>query len=254
MKYRITAAALAVVGLIWFCIPIFFNVFNIGNQFGIAVCILVLAVTVLYERIKKQRKASKPFRVFCRIATYLFILGIVWTVFLTGCMVYGAGVFPHAAPPSNATVVVLGSRVTRSGAPSEDLQGRIQTAEAYLKANPQAKCVVSGGQGDGESATEASVMKTYLVSAGIDASRILMDERSKTTEENLKNSLEVIRKNTWSEHLVIVTDEYHQFRAGQIANGLWINTYPVSSRTPWRIFSACYARELLALTKLLIIP
>lgn len=253
MKYRITAAVLAVFGLIWFCIPIFFNVFNIGNQFGIAVCILVLAVAVFFERIHKQRKTSKPFRVFCRIATYLFILGIVWAVFLTGCMVYGAGVFPHAAPPRDATVVVLGSKVNGKE-PSADLRERISTAEAYLKANPQAKCVVSGGQGSGELVTEASVMKTYLVSAGIDASRILTEERSKTTEENLKNSLEIIRKNTWSEHLAIVTDEYHQFRAGQIANRLWVTPYSVCARTPWYIFSSCYARELLALTNFLLIP
>ena len=168
-------------------------------------------------------------------------------------MLYGANAFGvRAEAPKDATVVVLGSKVSGT-TPSADLRARIDAAAVYLKANPQAKCVVSGGQGAGELVTEASAMEKGLVLQGIDASRILTEDRSTTTVENLKNSLAVIKQNGLSSDLAIVTDEYHEFRAGKIAENLGAKSYAVCAQTPWYIFSACYARELLALTNFLVI-
>lgn len=244
---------LAVAGLAWFIGPIFWNVKNIGNITGIAVCTLVFLIAAFYDQIKKMCSASKPFRVFCRVVSVLFCIGILWAAVLTGFMLYGANAFGvRAQTPKDATVVVLGSKVSGT-TPSADLRARIEAAAAYLKANPQAKCIVSGGQGAGELVTEASVMREYLVKGGIDASRILTEDRSTTTVENLKNSLAVIKQNGLSPDLAIVTDEYHEFRAGKIAENLGAKSYAVCAQTPWYIFSACYARELLALTNFLII-
>jgi len=256
MKNRILKGSvmiLSVVGLVWFIGPIFWNVKNIGNLTGIAVCVLVFLIAVFYDGIKKICKASKPFRVFCRVVSVLFCVGVLWAAVLTGFMLYGANAFGvRAEAPKDATVVVLGSKVSGT-TPSADLRARIKAAAAYLKANPQAKCIVSGGQGAGELVTEASAMKKGLVLQGIDASRILVEDRSTTTVENLKNSLAVIKQNGLSSDLAIVTDEYHEFRAGKIAENLGAKSYVVCAQTPWYIFSACYARELLALTNFLII-
>lgn len=97
-------------------------------------------------------------------------------------------------------------------------------------------------------------MKEYLVKQGIDALRITTEEQSTNTQENLANSLTIIDKAGMSRQLAIVTDEYHQFRAGKIAERLGAVPYSVCATTPWYIFSACYMRELLALTKFLIFP
>lgn len=256
MKKRILKGLimiLSMAGLIWFIGPIFWNVKNIGNITGIAVCAIVFLIAVFYDGIKKMCKASKPFRVFCRVVSVLFCIGILWAAVLTGFMFYGANAFAvRAEAPKDATVVVLGSKVSGT-TPSADLRARIDAAAVYLKANPQAKCVVSGGQGAGELATEASVMRDYLVKDGIATSRILTEDKSTTTVENLKNSLAVIKENSLSPDLAIVTDEYHEFRAGKIAGNLGAKSYAVCAQTPWYIFSACYARELLALTNFLII-
>lgn len=256
MKKRILKGLimiLSVVGLVWFIGPIFWNVKNIGNLTGIAVCVLVFLIAAFYDGIKKICKASKPFRVFCRVVSVLFCVGVLWAAVLTGFMLYGANAFGMCAEaPKDATVVVLGSKVSGT-TPSADLRARIDAAAAYLKANPQAKCVVSGGQGAGELVTEASAMEKGLVLQGIDASRILVEDRSTTTVENLKNSLAVIKQNGLNSDLAIVTDEYHEFRAGKIAENLGAKSYAVCAQTPWYIFSACYARELLALTNFLII-
>ena len=150
---------LSVAGLVWFIGPIFWNVKNIGNITGIAVCTLVFLIAAFYNGIKKRCRASKPFRVFCRVVSVLFCIGVLWAAVLTGFMLYGANAFGvRAETPKDATVVVLGSKVSGT-TPSADLRARIEAAAAYLKANPRAKCVVSGGQGAGELVTEASVME-----------------------------------------------------------------------------------------------
>lgn len=250
---KIGIMILAAAGLVWFVGPIYWNVKNIGNIMGIAVCASVFFIAVFSEMISRKSKSSKPFRVFCRTVFILFCIGVLWAAVLTGCMIYGANALAVGAQaPQDATVVVLGSKVSGT-VPSADLMARINAAGVYLKANAQARCIVSGGQGVGELVSEASVMHDYLVKDGIDASRIIMEDQSKTTLENLENSLVVIKKNGLSRNLAIVTDEYHEFRAGKIAQKLGATPYAVSAQTPWYIFSACYGRELLALTKLLLL-
>lgn len=246
---RISAAVPAAAGLIWFCIPFHWNVHNIGNLSGVTVCALVLTAALMYPAISKLCSRFKPWKIAWRVLTALFLAGIAWAGFLSCLMVSAM----NSAPPEHATVIVLGSKVDGT-VPSADLRVRLETAAGYLKANPQAKCIVSGGKGAGELAAEASVMKEYLAKLGIDPSRIVMEDRSKTTKENLEYSLAVIRENSWSEDIAIVTDEYHQYRAGRIAQSLGMKPYAVCAATPWYIFSACWARELLALTKFMIAP
>lgn len=251
---RLLVMLISGAGLLWFAVPIFWNVKNIGNITGMTVCAALFLIALFYPLINRLRKSSKPFHIVCRVVSVLFIIGAVWTALLTGFMLYGANTFgtsTHA--PKDATVVVLGSKVSGK-TPSADLQARIDAAAAYLRKNPEARCVVSGGKGAGELVTEASVMREYLMKAGIDASRIFTEDTSTNTAENLKNTLSVITKNRLNRTLAIVTDEYHEFRAGKIAEKLGAKAHAVSAQTPWYIFSACYARELFALTKFLIMP
>lgn len=240
---------LAAGGIVWFCIPIFWNVCNVGNLSGLALCLLVLAACVLYRRIREKCGKSKGVRIAWRTACFLFCAGVLWAGFLTWLMVSGAG----NPPPAHATAVVLGSKVSGEN-PSADLTARIETAAAYLKAHPEANCVASGGKGPGELVSEASVIKKYLVSLGVGASRIALEEGSVNTRQNFEYSLKIIEEKGWSRDLAVVTDEYHQYRAGRIAKQLGATPYSVSAPTPWYIFSACYMRELLALTKFVLIP
>ena len=252
MKQRIVrfpAALLAAAGLVWFCIPIHWNVLNIGNVFGIAVCAVILLVCLFYPFIRKRCAVSKGWRVVWRIALVCFCAGILWAGVLTGLMISGT----KSVPPESATVVVLGSKVS-GRVPSADLMERIRTAGTYLSAHPDAKCIVSGGRGAGELVTEAAVMKEYLIKMGIDSSRILTEDRSVSTQENLENSLALIDRQGMNRDLAIVTDEYHEYRAGRIAENLGAKPYPICAHTPWYIFSACYGRELLALTEFLLFP
>ncbi len=115
-------------------------------------------------------------------------------------------------------VVVLGAQV-KGTRPSRALLRRIQAAADYLEMNPCAKVIASGGQGPREDITEAQCIYETLVHMGIDPKRILLEERSVSTWENMDYSAALVGK----EHrFLIVTNGFHLYRAMKTARMLGI--------------------------------
>lgn len=110
-------------------------------------------------------------------------------------------------------LIVLGAQVYESG-PSTVLRYRLDRAADYLKENPQTKCIVSGGQGDNEPCPEAVGMAEYLQKQGIAKERILLETESETTQQNIKNSREMMEPGA---SVGIVTNDFHMYRALRIA-------------------------------------
>lgn len=129
-------------------------------------------------------------------------------------------------------VVVLGAGVD-GDVPSMSLRERLDAAYHYLATHPTTVCVVSGGQGGGESITEAECMYRDLVRRGIDPERIWKEENASTTAENLRFSLDLIEKNTGKRptQIGLVSSEYHLYRAERIADGLGISAVGIPAHT-----------------------
>ena len=85
----------------------------------------------------------------------------------------------------------------------------------------------------------------------MEASRIYLEDQSSDTQENIAFSREVMQENGLPEPMLIVTDEYHEFRANLLAEQTGIESLAVPGATPFYLLPACVAREVLALTKLL---
>lgn len=111
-------------------------------------------------------------------------------------------------------MIVLGAQ-WRSNGPSMVLRQRLDTAADYLKKNPQVQVIVSGGQGSNEPIPEADGMRQYLIQAGIAEERILAENRSTNTVENLRFSAELF--SVENSKVILVTNNYHVFRARGIA-------------------------------------
>lgn len=117
----------------------------------------------------------------------------------------------NAVPDSGADVcIVLGAQMKESG-PSDVLKRRLDKAIIYLQENPDTLVIVSGGQGSNEPVSEAQGMRDYLILKGIAPERIMMEDTSTSTWENLSYSSELIDKS--SDSVVIVTNNFHVFRA-----------------------------------------
>lgn len=141
----------------------------------------------------------------------LMVIGVA--VFVTfGGMI--AGEFSSAGKQNLDYIIVLGAQVRENG-PSVVLKYRLDAAIEYLNENPDTICIVSGGQGSNEPFSEAKGMADYLTEHGIEEKRILLEDKSTNTVENIKYSKELMKQSYDS--VGIVTNNFHVFRAVQIA-------------------------------------
>ncbi len=122
--------------------------------------------------------------------------------------------FNDKAPSDLDYIVVLGAQMRPSG-PSLVLQFRLDTAAEYLKNNPGTVCIVSGGMGPNETEPEAFGMRDYLISKGIDPSRILTESGSGNTIQNILYSKELMDEENSS--VGIVTNNFHVYRGTALA-------------------------------------
>ena len=111
-------------------------------------------------------------------------------------------------------LIVLGAQV-KGRRVSLSLQQRLDEAYRYLDENPDTQVIGSGGQGFGEDVTEAFAMEEYLIGRGIEPSRIIKEDASTSTEENLAFSQVLMEGEAPS--VGIVTNDFHVFRAVQVA-------------------------------------
>ncbi len=124
--------------------------------------------------------------------------------------------FGAKARPGADYCIILGAQMKANG-PSNTLQRRLDRALVYLRENPETLAIVSGCQGSNEPVSEARGMYDYLVGAGIAPERILLEEASRNTCENLEFSGKLLNRQENS--VVLVTNNFHMFRALRLAEG-----------------------------------
>lgn len=210
-KHSILAVVLHVAGIasILYCTGI--AVFGFGSYFfliwgGIGVVCLCLGHLLdnrrIMDRIPKGVKTAAGGLACAGLLCFCGVEGLIFTQY-------------HAEAEAGADYcIILGAQLKTTG-PSEVLRRRLEKAVEYLQANPDTKVIVSGGQGSNEPVSEAVGMFDYLVKAGIAPERILLEDQSANTFENLVFSGELLdRKN---DSVVLVTNNFHMFRALGIA-------------------------------------
>ena len=136
------------------------------------------------------------------------------------------------ADPGADYVIVLGAKVNGT-TPSHAMEDRLSAALRYLNDYPDAVAIVSGGQGDDEGVSEAEAMAVWLRANGVADERILLEDQSETTRENLENSFAIIRSRGGdpADGVAIVTSEYHLYRAREMASALGARPIGVAART-----------------------
>ena len=172
------------------------------------------------------------------------LFGMAVFLLVEGVIIYFGSKQPD---PGADYVIVLGAQV-KGTALSKALKNRLDTAYDYLIDNKNTKIIVSGGQGYGEDITEAKAMKEYLISKEINAARILMEDKSTNTHENLLYSKELLPKGC--QGIVIVTNRFHVFRAVSIAKKLGLeNVKCLGAPTRDILVLNYYIREFFAIVK-----
>lgn len=234
----IFVALLSVAGFAVFLAPVTAGIINIGNAAGMSVCAVLFFLSVFWNRffqlVSEHRVVRVIFIVIVTIAAVLAILAAVISAFMISAA--------NRPPDGNTTVIVLGCKV-RGEEPSLMLRQRIMAAYRFLEKNPSAMCIVSGGQGSDELISEAESMKRVLVEQGISEDRIIMEDRSTGTDENIRFSLEKMNEYGISGSVTIVTNDFHQLRAKLIADKYGLESYSVSARTSLWLLPTYWLRE-----------
>ncbi len=240
---RIALTAIGVLGLIWFLTPFAVGrIMNLGNGTGAVIMALITAYGVLMPQINQAIKKMRAAK-FSKVILTGILLIVEVVILLAGIETAFMIKAATAKPSENATVVVLGCRAYGSR-PSIMLASRLDAAYEYLTEHPDAICIVSGGQGPDESMPEAECMYLYLTEKGIAPERIYQENKSTSTRENLLFSQEIIEAEGLNPEIAIVTNEYHEYRAGMVADALEMEHSAVPARTPLWLFPTYYIREL----------
>ena len=219
---------------------------NLGNILPlIAGSLLFLYVLFRRTRLYKVRKSS------VRIAErFIAIAFTVWFIsFAVVVSILLAASMPDKSEDADC-ILLLGTGL-HGAEPSLVLVERMDLALDYIGTHQNLKIIVSGGQGPGESITEAEAMEKYLVGHGVPGESILKEENSTSTLENM-----IFSRNAFFENYgynlkkaVVVTSDFHMFRAKLLARRAGITPYGISSKTPFYILPNVYLREYFALIK-----
>lgn len=201
-----------------------------GYSFSALVCCGIIGILLFYNLMNRlQRRRPKAAKVLRRIFTVVLCIGLL-VAGVTECFILEAS---FGDPELSCDyMVILGAKVRADG-PSVALQNRIDAAYAYMAAHPDVIAVASGGQGPDEHMTEAQCIKDELVAMGIAPERILLEENSTSTWENLNFSLELIEESFGARptSLGILSSEYHMFRATLLGEKCGIQPVGIPART-----------------------
>ena len=181
-----------------------------------------------------------------RTSLIIFLCAGLLLAVVTGIFIGKAG---QGEPEQSCQyVIVLGAGVNGT-VPSLILSERIGRADTYLTENPDVICIVSGGQGPGENITEAKCMYDNLVVRGIAPDRIWLEDKSTSTRENIRFSLDLIEEKTGIRptSAAVISNEFHLFRAGLFAKDQDLEIVGVPAKTTWFSLRANYfLREIVA--------
>ena len=237
----IVLLALFGLGFLLFASPVaIYGVFNIGNIAGMLLFGGAFVCVLLRKKLNTAWR-KKGGRIALSVAAALLAAGLTVAA-VTGVKIVRAAA--NAPKEDEAcTVVVLGCRVYDSG-PSRMLISRVNAAAAFLKAHPDVYCVVSGGQGEDEPMSEAQCMYDMLVDRDIAPERILMEDASRSTRENIEFSLAIIKEKGLPERLALVTNEYHLCRASMVASAFGCESRAISARSQYILLPTYFVREI----------
>ena len=166
-------------------------------------------------------------------------------------------------------IIVLGCAIRKDGTPTPLLRGRLDRALSFARAQEGETgkapiFVLSGGQGSDECVSEAECMRRYLAEQGVPAERMLLEDRSTDTAENMKFSKELIlaesqrredeaaggpRPDGSGEEPIVAfsTTNYHVFRSGLKSRRVKLRSLGMGCKSKWYFWPNAAVREFVGL-------
>ena len=205
----------------------------VGYSMMACLCLFICVILVIFHFLKKFEMK--------KLTSVLIILLVV------GCIAFTAIEIPILSSaktdknPEAKYIVVLGAGVN-GDKPSLSMINRLDAALEYLNTYPNSIAILSGSQGSGEDISEAEAMYVWLIDRGVSAQRLIKEENSTSTQENISNAIDIIRtrENTFNSRIAICSSEYHLYRAKCMARELGCEPVGVAGKTTYPILKLNY--------------
>ena len=170
---------------------------------------------------------------------------------LLGTIISGIIAAKHIPKFDKDYILILGCQINKDGTLTKLLQSRTDRAVEFAKMQKNANgrdivFVPSGGQGSDEVMSEAEAIKNYLVSTGISEDKILVENKSVNTYQNIKFSYNLIKEQNENANIALSTTNYHVFRAGCIADDQNIKIEGIGAKTKSYFWINAFIREFIA--------
>lgn len=178
------------------------------------------------------------------VGVYGYVLWIAW------CTIPYAVLYTSIRRRPDAEFIIVHGSGLIDGNVLPLLASRLDKAiEIYNAGGGRATLIPSGGQGVDEPRAEADAMAEYLLAKAIPADKIVPEDQSATTYENMANSKLIIeRRSTNPGQVLFVTSNYHVFRTALIARKIGLKAHGVGSPTAGYYLPSAIIREFVAIT------
>ncbi|WP_052345740.1 YdcF family protein [Paucisalibacillus sp. EB02] len=223
---------------------VFSLIYVSGNiDFGIII-ITVMGIVFLLLAIFHKRFFSflRKKRWLRYMVTGVLVISVI-TIMFFEILMYQAQ--EDSLPSGDVPILVLGAGLI-NGEPSPTLKRRLNKAYDIYQQNPTT-IVTSGGVDYNEEISEGEAMKRYLVSLGVEPTDILVEDKSTSTHENFLFSKELLAPSELKPEIIVITNDFHMFRAKMIGGRVGFTVYAAPSETPKHILVQAHIREYFAI-------
>ena len=226
----------------------------LGLFLGIFICILTFLPDFVYKLLMKSQifniydlNSAGPY-IYNFLETFVYLIVTYLECILIATIVIAIKSIKKKTEYNKDYMIILGCKIKEDGTLTPLLRGRVDKALKFRKEQLKATgkdliFIPSGGKGNDEIISEAEAMKNYLLESGIKEEKILVENQSTNTYENIKFSNKLISNKKSS--IGFSTTNYHVLRAGLIATEQGLKIEGIGSKTKSYFMINAFIREFI---------
>lgn len=224
-----------------------------ANVLGIILALLMTAGELLFFRYDYYATGSQREVMMHDLFGNLFAaVYLYYECMLIGAIVANIIAVRYEPEKNKDFIIILGCGLRKDGSPTPLLKGRIERAITFAErqkaeTGKDLVFITSGGQGANEPNSESLAMKRYLIERGVPEERIIEEDRSTDTLENMRNSKQLIDARGDGAKVAFATTNYHVFRSGLAARRVKLRAVGVGAKTKWYFWPNAAVREFVGL-------
>lgn len=227
---------------------------SLQNMLGLLVSLLLIGGELLGMYLFTRDYSGSEWEIRIRSAlenTYATVF-VYFECMLIGAIVCDIRAAAYRPARDKDFVMILGCWFRKDGTLPPLLRDRADKAIDFWRRQKEetgreAWLIPSGGQGKDEPMPEAAAIRNYLMTKQIPDERILPEDQSRSTLQNMAFSKAIIRERKPDGQTVFATSDYHVFRSGVWANEAGLPAEGIGSRTRWWFWPNAFMRETVGL-------